>query len=250
MQVYPVTWLILFGVVGSIIAFGMITNLLGAALGPWRSLAGEFPEQPRLEDADKGTAPFSLTKKPYASYARTARRTRSWLSTLGWVFWLVLGLLLVLGLIGMLGGGLRQGLMAALSIIVFGFYTLVIGWWSWRILTMPAWPTEIEFVADDDHLHFRRVSDVVARYPWLSVPWGAIGEFEMHGDRVSFPIGSRWGFTSTAVIQRELRVRAAMSAAAPPGWSPTDAPLAEGIEPDEITPQEEEPQEEEPRKWF
>ncbi|MCA9293707.1 MAG: hypothetical protein KDA20_07835 [Phycisphaerales bacterium] len=220
MQVYPVTWLILVGVVGSVIALGMITNLLGAALGPWRWLAATFPEQPRYADADRGEASFTLTKKPFTAYTGSPRRVRPLLTTLTWVFWLGFALWLVLGFSGLLGAGLASGLGALLWVSSFGFYTLLLGWWSWRILTMPAWPQQVEYMADDDCLHIRRISDIVARYPWISVPWSQIGTFQLQGDTALFPVDHRWVTTSVDVIRRELQVRAAM------GEDPTDAPYA------------------------
>lgn len=210
MQVYPVTWLIMAGIIGSVVAIGTITNLLGAAFGPWRSLAREFPEQPRAADGDRGEASLTLSRKPYASYTHQPRRVNRWLVFLSWTFWLAFALWLVLALTGFLGGGMASGLGLMLWASSFGFYTLFLSWWAWRVLTMPAWPQQVDFVADDEHLHLRRVSDVVARYPWISVPWGQIGDFHLQGDHVSFPIGPRWALTPIDVIRRELQVRTAM----------------------------------------
>ena len=219
---YPVTWLILFGVIGAVIAFGVVTNLLGAAFGPWKTLASEFPEQPRQGDSDRGEATLTLTKKHVAAYAEKSQRARPWLTILMWVFWLAFALWLVLAFTGMLGGGLASGLSMVLWVSSFGFYTLLLSWWAWRILRAPAWPQQIDYVADDDHLHLRRISDVIARYPWISVPWGEIGAFEQFGELVVFAIGSKWAATDPGVIQRELEVRASMNAQASAASEPRD----------------------------
>ncbi len=228
MQVYPVTMLLMVGFVGGIIALGIITNLIGAAMGPWGSLAKEFPPHEMPDDADRGEASLTLTKKPITEYVRKSRRARPALIIFGWMFWIAFALWLVLAFTGMLSTGMAQGLGMILWVSTFGFYSIFLIWWGWRIVSTPAFPQQIDWVADDDHLHLRRISDVIARYPWISVPWGEVGELSITPDsqHVIFPIGHRWAYTSRTVIDHELRVREAFGA----------ENLSENIESGPITP--------------
>jgi hypothetical protein len=258
MQVYPITIVLMVGFVGAIIVFGVITNLIGALAGPWGSLSKQFPAQAIAEGADRGETWFALTRQPIVGLSKTSTGLRKGMVWFGGLFWMVLGVTMLLALFGMLGGGLGQGLWAIMIITTLGFYTLAMVWLGWRFLKMP-FPQQVNFAADDEFLHLRRISDVITRYPWISVPWGAIGEFQMldGGARVSFPIGHRWAYTMSDVLARELRVRRAMQGSAtlpsiapaatnaPPEWSGDDAVIGEGG----ISSGPIQPERDRPRRW-
>lgn len=56
-MIYPITWVILVGVVGAVVALGIATSLLDMIHGPWKSLSDRFPgahEHPTAMESPKG----------------------------------------------------------------------------------------------------------------------------------------------------------------------------------------------------
>lgn len=56
-MIYPVTWVILVGVVGAVVALGIATSLLDTIRGPWKALSDRFPgtpEHPTSMESPKG----------------------------------------------------------------------------------------------------------------------------------------------------------------------------------------------------
>jgi hypothetical protein len=248
MPVNPVIFLILFGVVGAIVVFSILTNLLGRASGPWGALAQQFPEEPAETDADRGVVELAITTDPY-SFADDAPRRR------GVFRWIVLAIVILLGIGALIAlfmsSPLAGMLLAAGAALGFTVWLVLLAGWTRRIVFAKAWHTKVHFQADDRFLHLEKESDRVAKYPRISIPWQSVPDIYADPaageDWVTFPLGDRWAHAQRECVARELAIRGydLNTPPPPPPTSEREAPQVGSLG----RPGEGDPRADDPLKW-
>lgn len=209
-MINPVIFLIFGGVVGSILLLSFILNAIGAVAGPWSRLASEWPaEQP--PSTKPQVAVFAVTSQPY-SVADEPQFRRTGLI---YALCTLLGMGLIIVIAGMLMGWIQSpNYIRMLTIAIFAMFTFTICYWGLRFLRRKAFPQMVEYHADDDHLHIRRDSDILARYPWISIPWAAIDDINLdpaNPGKVRFHMGPYWAYADREMVQRELQLRSELT---------------------------------------
>ena len=214
---------IIFGVIGGgILLLSFAMNIAGAVFGPWSKIAQQWPGVDVPTDRKPQTAAFAVTSQPF-TIASEARNRR-----FGWVFALagILGLATIGIIVGMLAGWIQSPVyLRWITFAVFTLFFFAICYWGLRFLRTKAFPQLVQFHADQDHLHFRKDSDVLAKYPWISIPWVGIEEISpdpANPERVRFHMGPYWAYADRVMVEKEMRLRAELG---DDGVPPAPAPF-------------------------
>ncbi|MFB3430334.1 MAG: hypothetical protein ABL309_05400 [Phycisphaerales bacterium] len=203
----PVIFIIFGVIVGGILALSFIMNAAGAVFGPWSKLAQQWPATEVPTDRKPQTATFAVTSEPF-TIASEARRGR-----FGCVFAIagVLAIGVIVVLVGMLAGWIQSPTyLRWIATAVFGLFFFGICYWGLRFLKTKAFPQIVQFHADADHLHFRKDSDVLAKYPWISIPWVGIEDISpdpADPGRVRFHMGPYWAYADRVMVEQEMSLR-------------------------------------------
>lgn len=204
----PVIFIIFGVIVGGILALSFIMNAAGAVFGPWSKLAQQWPATEVPTDRKPQTATFAVTSEPF-TIASEARRGR-----FGCVFAIagVLAIGVIVVLVGMLAGWIQSpNYLRWIATAVFALFFFGICYWGLRFLKTKAFPQIVQFHADTDHLHFRKDSDVLAKYPWISIPWVGIEDISpdpADPGRVRFHMGPYWAYADRVMVEQEMNLRA------------------------------------------
>lgn len=223
----PVIFIIFGVIVGGILVLSFLSNAMGAIFGPWGKLAAEWPGTEVPPDRKPQTASFSVTSEPF-SIASEARRGR-----FGCVFAIagVLAIASIVVLVGMLAGWIQSPVyLRWVTASVFALFFFGIAYWGLRFLRTKAFPQLVQFHATPDYLHFRKDSDIVTKYPWVSIPWVAIEDINpdpANPERVRFHMGPYWAYADRVMVEQEMNLRAELGGdpLPPSGDQPRDPQL-------------------------
>jgi hypothetical protein len=220
---------ILFGIVGVIIVFGMVTSLIEVMLGPWKKLGAAYPAQPVREDQspERGEAMVAWTKKPYFLEQDARRGCLGRLGILG-----VLAGVIGVGALVWFAWAWASGSLASGSTMWFlmggvsaGWAVMVLGF-GFRFLSLKAFHRPVRYATDDEHLHLTREGSGGVGSARVSIPWEEIEPIEVDpmtlGEKVCARFcvgGERWAHGWMELVKREMAVRGI-------GMTPTPA---EGI---------------------
>jgi hypothetical protein len=203
----PVIFVIFGVIVGGILLLSFMSNLLGAIFGPWGKLAQEWPATEVPTGSKPQTANFSVTSEPF-TIASEARRGR---------FGLIVAIagLLALATIGVLIAMFAGWVQSAvylrwITAAVFALFFFGIAYWGIRFLRTKAFPQLVQFHTTQDHLHFRKDSDIVTKYPWISIPWVAIADITpdpADPQRVRFFMDPYWAYADRVMVEEEMAIR-------------------------------------------
>lgn len=204
----PVIFVIFGVIVGGILLLSFIMNAAGAVFGPWGKLAAEWPEADVPTDRKPQTASFCVTSEPFTIASEAGRSRFGCIFALaGPLFLLSIGLI-----IAMLAGWVQSPVyLQWVTYAVFALFFFAICYWGVRFLRTKAFPQLVQFHTTQDHLHFRKDSDIVTKYPWTSIPWVAISEITpdpASPDRVRFHMGPYWAYADRVLVEQEMRLRA------------------------------------------
>lgn len=212
----PVIFVIFSAVVGGLIVLSAITNLIGGAFGPWRAFAREFPSRTKGdqgEPVDAGKASMALTKGAVLM-ADCCQRPRGVGKILAILFtvWAVLVVGGILAAI-FLGGAGMISMWRWAAVVSLVFWTILMGYWVVRFFRDPVYHVLVKYWADDEYLHLQKDSDVIVRYPGVSVPWAEVSE--IHRDPTApgwcaVLMGQRWAHCQEEIVEREVALRHAM----------------------------------------
>jgi len=215
----PVIFVIFGVIVGGILLLSFILNIVGAIFGPWGKLAQQWPAAEVPTSPKPLTANFSVTSEPF-TIASEARRGRFG------ILFAIAGLLAFASigiLVAMLVGWVQSPMFLRwITTAVFALFFFGIAYWGLRILRTKAFPQLVQFHTTQDHLHFRKDSDIVTKYPWISIPWVAIEDINpdpADPQRVRFHMGPYWAYADRIMVEQEMNIRAQLSGDALP---PTD----------------------------
>jgi len=203
----PVIFVIFGVIVGGILVLSFALNALGAIFGPWGKLAQQWPGTELPTDRKPQTASFCVTSEPF-TIASEARQSR---------FGCVLG---VAGLLAFASIGLIVAMLAGwvqspvylrwVTFAVFLMFFLAIASWGIRFLRTKAFPQLVQFHTTPDHLHFRKDSDILTKYPWISIPWVAIADITpdpADPQRVRFFMDPYWAYADRVMVEEEMAIR-------------------------------------------
>lgn len=209
-MINPVIFIIFGGVVGTILVFSFILNILGAVFGPWSKLAAEWPAA-QIPPGKPRTGVFAVTSDPYSVQQESRRSYFGLIAGLSSV--LFLGLIVIIA--GMLMGWIQSPVfLRGLTIAIWGLFTISMCYWALRFLRQKAFPQLVQCHTDDDHIHIRRDSDVVTKYPWISIPWAAISELSpdpADPSKVRFHMGPYWAYADADLVADEIRIRSELA---------------------------------------
>lgn len=206
-MINPVIFIIFGGIVGGILILSFALNAIGAIFGPWGKLAQQWPSTEVPTDRNPQTASFCVTSEPF-TIASEARQSR-----FGCVFGIA-GLLAFasIGLIvAMLMGWVQSPVyLSWVTFAVFLVFFLSIAYWGIRFLRTKAFPQLVQYHATTDHLHFRKDSDILTKYPWTSIPWVAISDITpdpADPSRVRFYMDPYWAYADRSMVEQEMAIR-------------------------------------------
>ncbi|MFG0293660.1 MAG: hypothetical protein ACIAQF_13770 [Phycisphaerales bacterium JB065] len=208
MTIQPVIFIIFGVIVGGILLLSFISNALGAVFGPWAKLAQEWPATDIPTDRKPQTASFSVTSEPYTIAMEVRHRRFSWIFGMSGFFGIAALLLIVAMIVGWVQSPIYlQIVLIAIMLLFYGS----LAYWVIRFLRTKAFPQLVQFHATTDHLHFRKDSDIITKYPWISIPWVAIDEISpdpFDPDRVRFHMGPYWAYADRVLVEQEMNIRA------------------------------------------
>lgn len=171
---------ILIGVVFAIVAFGAVTSIIEAAMGPWGKLAGRFPNQPVRNDQNpaSGEAMLAFTKRPYA--LTDDQRARGFLSGSG----CLLSIIAAVGVAAFVAAMVMffNGTVPPVSVWGLAMGASVGGWtvmvliFGVRFFRLKAFHKPVKFAADDEHLHLQREGSGGFGATRVSIPWAEIND--------------------------------------------------------------------------